>query len=107
MTLSPLHKALFLNEVSEHMKSEQPGLSDIKIGEFLIKTDGLDPHFWGKGMFLSGETILKIKRFVTTRVALGWLVPYAGAMRRYPVSVRINQVENDDAECARPVEVEA
>jgi hypothetical protein len=33
-------------------------------------------------------------------------VPYAGAMRRYPVSTRINQVENDDAECARPVELE-
>ena len=40
-----------------------------------------------------------------TRVALGWLVPYAGEMRRYPVSTRINQVENDDAECARPVEL--
>ena len=42
-----------------------------------------------------------------THVALGWLVPYAGAMRRYPVSVKINQVENDDAECATPVEVDA
>ena len=40
------------------------------------------------------------------RVALGWLVPYAGAMRRYAVSTRINQVQNDDAECAKAVEVE-
>ena len=39
-------------------------------------------------------------------VALGWLVPYAGAMRRYPVSTRINLVENDDAECARAVELD-
>jgi putative SOS response-associated peptidase YedK len=41
------------------------------------------------------------------RGASGWLVPYAGAMRRYPVSTRINQVANDDAECARPVVLEA
>ena len=41
-----------------------------------------------------------------SRVALAWLVPYAGAMRRYAVSTRINQVENDDAECVRPVELE-
>jgi hypothetical protein len=34
-------------------------------------------------------------------------VPYAGAMRRYPVSTRINQVQNDDVECAKPVELEA
>ena len=40
-----------------------------------------------------------------TRVALGWLQPYAGGMRRFPVSTRINQVENDDAECARTVEL--
>jgi putative SOS response-associated peptidase YedK len=39
-----------------------------------------------------------------TRVALGWLAPYAGAMRRSPVSTRIYLVENDDAECARSVE---
>jgi putative SOS response-associated peptidase YedK len=42
-----------------------------------------------------------------SRTALGWLVPYAGEMRRYPVSTRINQVLNDDAECAKPIEVEA
>jgi len=41
-----------------------------------------------------------------SRVALGWLVPYAGAMRRYPVSTRINQVQNDDAECATAMELE-
>ena len=40
------------------------------------------------------------------RVASGWLLPYAGAMRRYPVSTRINQLENDDAECARAVELD-
>lgn len=38
-----------------------------------------------------------------TRVALAWLVPYAGAMRRYPVSTRINQVQNDDPDCAKAV----
>jgi len=26
-------------------------------------------------------------------------------MRRYPVSTRVNQVENDDADCAKPVEL--
>jgi putative SOS response-associated peptidase YedK len=35
------------------------------------------------------------------------LVPFTGPMRRYPVSARVNQVQNDDAECARPVELEA
>jgi len=39
-------------------------------------------------------------------VAMGWLVPYAGAMRRYPVSTRINSYENDDADCGNPVELE-
>ena len=28
------------------------------------------------------------------------------AMRCYPVSTRVNQVQIDDAECARPVELE-
>jgi putative SOS response-associated peptidase YedK len=32
------------------------------------------------------------------------LRPYAGAMRRYRVSSRVNQVKNDDAECAAEVE---
>ena len=40
-----------------------------------------------------------------THATLGCLVPYAGAMRHYPVSGRINQVQNDDEECARPVEL--
>jgi putative SOS response-associated peptidase YedK len=30
----------------------------------------------------------------------------AALMKRYPVSTRINQVQNDDAECAKPVELE-
>jgi putative SOS response-associated peptidase YedK len=33
------------------------------------------------------------------------LVPCRGPMRRYPVSARVNQVQNDDAECAMPVEL--
>ena len=41
-----------------------------------------------------------------SRTALGWLVPYAGAMRRYPVSTRINQVQNDDADCAKPLKLD-
>jgi putative SOS response-associated peptidase YedK len=36
------------------------------------------------------------------------LKPYdAHAMRSYPVSSRVNQVANDDAECATPIELEA
>jgi putative SOS response-associated peptidase YedK len=36
------------------------------------------------------------------------LKPFAAhLMRAYPVSTRINGVQNDDAECARPVELEA
>ena len=42
-----------------------------------------------------------------TGVALAWIAPFAGAMRRYPVSSRVNLVENDDTECAKPVELEA
>jgi putative SOS response-associated peptidase YedK len=42
-----------------------------------------------------------------TTTALKLLVPYSGAMRRYPLSNRVNQVQNDDAECARPVESES
>jgi putative SOS response-associated peptidase YedK len=42
-----------------------------------------------------------------SRIALGRLVPYAGEMRRYAVSSRINQVQNDDVECSKPVEFEA
>ena len=40
------------------------------------------------------------------RVALGWLVPYAGAMRRYAVSTKINNVQNDDEDCAKAVELD-
>jgi len=40
------------------------------------------------------------------RIAMGWLVRYAGAMRRYAVSTRTKQVQSDDEECASPVETE-
>jgi putative SOS response-associated peptidase YedK len=42
-----------------------------------------------------------------TEAALKLLRPYAGQMRGYPVSPRVNRVENDDAECAKPIELEA
>ena len=36
------------------------------------------------------------------------LKPYdARRMRSYPVSNRVNQVRNDDAECSKPVELES
>jgi putative SOS response-associated peptidase YedK len=38
------------------------------------------------------------------RVISDLLKPYAGLMRSYPVSTRVNHVTNDDAECAAPVE---
>ena len=41
-----------------------------------------------------------------TESALRLLSPYTGPMRRYPVSTRVNQVQNDDADCAKPVELE-
>jgi len=37
--------------------------------------------------------------------ALKLLRPYAGQMRNFPVSTRVNQVQNDDAECAMPIEL--
>jgi putative SOS response-associated peptidase YedK len=42
-----------------------------------------------------------------TNPALQMLVPYGGSMRRYPVSARLNLVQNDDPECAKPVELES
>lgn len=39
--------------------------------------------------------------------ALRLLIPFTGAMRRYPVSTRINHVQNDDVECATAVELDA
>jgi len=42
-----------------------------------------------------------------TNTALQMLVPYSGSMRRYPVSTRLNLVQNDDPECAKPVELES
>jgi putative SOS response-associated peptidase YedK len=41
-----------------------------------------------------------------TEGALRLLSPYTDLMRRYPVSTRVNQVQNDDADCAKPVELE-
>jgi putative SOS response-associated peptidase YedK len=41
-----------------------------------------------------------------TNSMLKLLVPYAGSMRRYPVSTRLNRVENDDADCGKPIESE-
>jgi putative SOS response-associated peptidase YedK len=42
--------------------------------------------------------------FTRVEELLPLLKPYAGAMRRYRVSSRVNQVKNDDAECAAEVE---
>ncbi len=39
--------------------------------------------------------------------ALDLLIPFPGAMRRYPVSTRVNQAQNEGAECAREVELES
>lgn len=55
---------------------------------------------------LAGVVTLSSRRGATTTPALRILVPYAGTMRRYPVSTRVNQVQNDDAECAKPIELE-
>lgn len=41
-----------------------------------------------------------------TQAALKFLRPYTGQMRGFPVSSRVNQVQNDDAECAEPIELE-
>jgi putative SOS response-associated peptidase YedK len=35
------------------------------------------------------------------------LKPFDALMRRYPVSTRVNQVQNDDADCAKPVEADS
>jgi putative SOS response-associated peptidase YedK len=44
--------------------------------------------------------------FRDSRSILETLKPFDTVlMRRYPVSRRVNQVENDDVECARPVEL--
>ena len=43
-----------------------------------------------------------------TADALEMLKPYdALQMRAYPVSSRVNQVQNDDADCAKPVELKS
>jgi putative SOS response-associated peptidase YedK len=41
-----------------------------------------------------------------TESALRLLSPYTRPMRRYPVSTRVSQVQNDDADCAKPVKLE-
>ena len=41
------------------------------------------------------------------RSSLKLLIPWTGPMRRYPVSARVNQVQNDDAQCSEPIELEA
>jgi len=43
----------------------------------------------------------------STEVLLKLLRPYAGPMRSFPVSTRVNHVQNDDADCSMPVEPEA
>src|SRR5246127_4376034 len=43
----------------------------------------------------------------STEAVLKLLRPYAGPMRRFPVSTRVNHVQNDDADCAMPVEPQA
>ena len=46
--------------------------------------------------------------FADVAAASELLKPYdARPMRRYPVSTRINHAANDDAECAKPIELEA
>ena len=35
------------------------------------------------------------------------LKPYAGPVRAFAVSSRVNHVQNDDAECAHPMELQA
>ncbi len=40
------------------------------------------------------------------RSRLKLLTHWTGLMRRYPVSTRVNQVQNDDAQCSEPIELE-
>ena len=41
-----------------------------------------------------------------TNAVMRLLVPYSDHMRRYPVSTRLNLVQNDDFECATPAQLE-
>ena len=46
-------------------------------------------------------------RMTDVQVISEVLKPYDGQfMRRYPVSSRINRVDNDDPECSQPVELD-
>lgn len=42
-----------------------------------------------------------------TDIAFGMLRPWDRMMRSYPVSTRLNEVQNDDPECGTPLEPEA
>ena len=54
-----------------------------------------DYHLWLNPRAGDSDAVLEMLR------------PYdAGLMRRYPVSTRVNYVQNDDPECAKPVELE-
>jgi putative SOS response-associated peptidase YedK len=55
-----------------------------------------DYDLWLDPAFQRGDAVLEMLR------------PFdASAMRRYPVSIRVNSVNNEDAECAAEVKVEA
>jgi len=43
----------------------------------------------------------------STEAVLKLLRPFSAQMRAFPVSTRVNHVQNDDAECAVPVTLEA
>lgn len=46
--------------------------------------------------------------FRNTTVVSEMLKPFdATVMRRYPLSTRVNQVQNDDADCAKPIETDS
>jgi len=52
------------------------------------------------------------ERWLTTppaeaRSVLNLFAPYAGPMRHYPVSERVNQVLNDDVQCSEPIKLDA
>jgi putative SOS response-associated peptidase YedK len=42
----------------------------------------------------------------STEAVLNLLRPYAGPTRRFPVSPRVNHVQNDDVDCSMPVELQ-
>jgi putative SOS response-associated peptidase YedK len=46
-----------------------------------------------------------LRDLADSSAALRLLTPYAGSMRQYPVSDRLNQVQNDDVQCSEPVKL--